>query len=49
MKHINKSNVPAGIAITALFIALGGPAQAASLVTGKDIKNSSAPTSRTTR
>jgi len=38
---INKSNVSAGIAITSLFIALGGPAQAASLVTGKDIKNSS--------
>lgn len=41
MKHIDTSNVSAGIAITSLFIALGGPAQAASLVTGKDIKNNS--------
>lgn len=30
-----------GIAITSLFIALGGPAQAASLLTGKNIRNSS--------
>lgn len=41
MKRINVSNVSAGIAVTSLFIALGGPAQAQSLITGKNIRNSS--------
>jgi len=41
MKRINRSSVSIGIAVTSLFIALGGPAQAASLITGKDIKNNS--------
>ena len=41
MKRINLSGVSAGIAVTSLFIALGGPAQAASLFTGQNIKNSS--------
>ncbi|MCW2999462.1 MAG: hypothetical protein JWN65_3011 [Solirubrobacterales bacterium] len=39
MKRITMSNVSAGIAVTSLFIALGGPAQAAGLITGSDIKN----------
>jgi hypothetical protein len=41
MKRINLSGVSAGIAVTSLFIALGGPAQAASLLTGKNIRNNS--------
>jgi len=41
MKRINMSGVSAAIAVTALFIALGGPAQAASLFTGANIRNSS--------
>ncbi len=41
MKHFNKSNASMGVAATALFIALGGPAQAASLITGANVKNSS--------
>jgi len=41
MKRINMSSVATGIAVVALFIAVGGPAQAASLFSGKDIKNSS--------
>jgi len=41
VKRINVSSVSTGIAVTSLFIALGGPAQAASLLTGKNIKNSS--------
>lgn len=41
MKRINTSSVATGIAVTSLFIALGGPAEAASLITGKNVKNSS--------
>lgn len=41
MKRISKGNVSTGIAVTSLFIALGGPAQAASLITGSNIKNNS--------
>ena len=41
MKPINMSSVATGIAVVALFVAVGGPAQAASLISGKDIKNSS--------
>lgn len=39
MKRISKGNVTTGIAVTSLFIALGGPAQAAQLITGSDIKD----------
>jgi len=38
MKRINPSSVSAAIAVTSLFIAVGGPA---SLLTGKNIKNGS--------
>ena len=41
MKRINMSGVATGMAATALFIAVGGPAQAASLISGKDIRNNS--------
>ena len=41
MKRISKSTVSTGIAITSLFIAVGGPAQAAQLITGSNIKNNS--------
>ena len=41
LKRINLSGVSAGIAVTSLFIALGGPAQAASLFSGQNIKNNS--------
>ena len=41
MKRINTSTASIGIAATSLFIALGGPAQAASLITGASVKNSS--------
>jgi len=41
MKRINLSGVSVVIAVTSLFIALGGPAQAASLFTGANIRNSS--------
>lgn len=41
MKRINLSAVSAGIAVTAMFVALGGPAEAASLITGAKIQNSS--------
>ena len=39
MKRINPSSVSVGIAVVALFVALGGPAQAASLITGSSVKN----------
>lgn len=39
MKRINMSGVATGIAATSLFIALGGPAEAASLITGSNIQN----------
>lgn len=41
MKRINLSGVSAGIAVVSLFVALGGPAQAAALFTGAHIKNGS--------
>ena len=41
MKRINFSAASAAIATVALFAALGGPATAATLLTGKDIKNGS--------
>lgn len=45
MKRISKSTVSTGIAVTSLFIALGGPAEAAHLITGSNIKNNSVTTS----
>jgi hypothetical protein len=45
MKRISKGNITTGIAVTSLFIAVGGPAQAAHLITGSDIKNNSITTS----
>jgi hypothetical protein len=41
MKRINLSTMSAGIAVSSLFVALGGPAQAASLINGGDVKNDS--------
>ena len=41
MKRITTPSVATGIAVTSLFVALGGPAQAASLISGSGIKNSS--------
>ena len=41
MKRINLSGASAAIAVTSLFIALGGPAQAASLFTGQNIRDNS--------
>ncbi len=41
MKRINLASVSTGIAMLSLFIALGGPARAASLFDGGDIRNSS--------
>ncbi len=41
MKRINTSSVSMAIAVSALFVAAGGPAQAASLITGLNIRNGS--------
>ncbi len=41
MKRISKGDVSMGVAAVSLFIALGGPAQAASLITGAGIKDNS--------
>ena len=41
MKRPNLSSVATAIAVSALFVALGGPAQAASLITGVSVKNGS--------
>ncbi|UTI64216.1 hypothetical protein NBH00_23115 [Paraconexibacter antarcticus] len=45
MKRISRSTASTGIAVTSLFIALGGPAEAAHLITGANIKNNSVTTS----
>ena len=41
MKHLTSSKVAVGLAAVALFVAVGGPAQAASLITGAKVKDNS--------
>lgn len=41
MKHITSSRAAMGLAAAALFVAAGGPAQAASLIGGADIRDGS--------